>query len=205
MDQHHLQDEEALIRRAQHDPQAFRPLYHYYQPRIFAYIAYRVGQAEDAEDITAEVFMRAVKGLASFTHRGEGAFSAWLFRIAHNEIGRYYGRHQNDNQPLSLDALPEIDSDSLPVDQALQRKEQFAMLRRLLDRLGPRQQEIVTLKFFGELRNREIATILDLDERTIAAHLSRALGELQRLYQLEDTLQTRTTMRKELGSYEPKS
>lgn len=204
MDEFSQQDEQAFILRAQSDPQAFRPLYHYYHPRIFAYVAYRVGAAEDAEDITAEVFMRAVSGLAGFTYRGEGAFSAWLFQIAHNEVRRHYGRRQKDSAALSLDDLPEIESDSPPVDQQVQRKEQFAALRDLIERLSPRQQEIVTLKFFGELRNREIAAVLSLDERTVAAHLSRALNELQRLYSLESALSS-APHRKEHGPYEPES
>lgn len=182
-----LPGEQALIERAKRDPQAFREVYRHYHPRLFAYIAYRVGRAEDAEDITADVFVRVVAGLRRFEWRGDGAFSAWLFRIAYNELNRYFEHSQRHNMALSLDELPEVgDGDRLgsqhTLDQLVLRKEQFAQLREAIGTLSPRRQEIITLKFFGELRNKEIAEVLGLDERTIAAHLCRAVEDLQRWF-----------------------
>jgi DNA-directed RNA polymerase specialized sigma24 family protein len=58
--------------------------------------------------------------------------------------------------------------------------EQFLNLRCLIGTLSPRRQEIITLKFFGGLRNREIALMLALDERTVASHLCRGLEDLHR-------------------------
>jgi RNA polymerase sigma-70 factor (ECF subfamily) len=170
--------EQTLIEMATRDPAAFRALYRRYHGRVFAYVAYRVGRAEDAEDVTAEVFVRVVAGLGRFQWRGDGSFSAWLFRIAHHETARYHGRAQREAIPL--DSLPELHSTGLSPDQEVQRKEQFARLRAAIDRLAPRRQEIIRLKFFAELRNKEIAAILKLDERTVAAHLSRGLADLQR-------------------------
>ena len=66
-------------------------------------------------------------------------------------------------------------------------EERFARLRGLMARLSPRRQEIVTLRFFGELPNREIARVLGLDERTVASHLCRALDDLERLLTQPDT------------------
>ena len=168
-----------LLEKARLEPQAFIPIYQHFYPRVYAYVAYRVGRADDAEDIVSEVFMRVIAKLNQFEYRGEGSFSAWLFRIASNEVNRFYNRNRHGSDNVSLDLVPDIESENLPVEIMVQKKEQFVHLRHLIDRLSPRRQEIVQLKFFGELRNFEIADILGLDERTVAAHLSRALDDLR--------------------------
>jgi RNA polymerase sigma-70 factor (ECF subfamily) len=175
--------EHALIARARRgDADAFRALYRRYFPRVYAYTAYRVGRAQDAEDITAEVFVKAVAGLARFEDRGAGAFGAWLFRIAHSQIALFYRQQRRINESIALDDLPDIQGGELPLEQAVQRKEQFARLRVLCLALAPRRREVLLLRFFGGLRNQEIAEVLGLDERTVASHLSRALDDLRRRY-----------------------
>jgi histidinol dehydrogenase len=124
-----------------------------------------------------------VENLDQFEYRGDGSFGAWLFRIAYNQIQQFY--RQRHIEVFSLDDLPDLQSDSPSLDQILAQKERFARLRDALATLSPRRQEIVTLKFFGGLRNQEIAEVLDLNERTVASHLSRALDDLQRIYQKE--------------------
>jgi RNA polymerase sigma-70 factor (ECF subfamily) len=177
--------ERQLIERAPHNAEAFRALYRHYFPRVYGYVAYRVGRTADAEDIVADVFLKLLENLGQFSYRGEGSFAAWLFRIAHNAVGQFYRR---DNPTASLDEMADLQSDELSVDQAVQQREQFRQLREQVMQLSRRRQEIVTLKFFGGLRNIEIADVLGLDERTVAAHLSRAVADLQRLYQTEETL-----------------
>ncbi|MBZ0280726.1 MAG: sigma-70 family RNA polymerase sigma factor [Anaerolineae bacterium] len=176
--------ERHLLERALHDAEAFRALYRHYFPRIYGYVAYRVGRAADAEDVVAEVFIKVLENLAQFEYRGEGSFAAWIFRIAHNAIGQFYRR---ENPTDSLDDLPDLQSDDPLPDQTVQRTEQFRHLREQVMQLSPRRQEIITLKFFGGLRNTEIAAVLGLDEHTVAAHLSRALADLQRQYQTEES------------------
>jgi RNA polymerase sigma-70 factor (ECF subfamily) len=95
----------------------------------------------------------------------------------------YY--RQQDRVALSVesrDGLIEFTSHTPLPEQVLTQQETFQQIRALVATLSPRRQEIITLKFFGGLRNYEIAQILGLDERTIAAHLSRGLQDLQRRY-----------------------
>lgn len=172
------ESEQALIQRARSDPDAFRTIFRNMHPRVFAYIAYRVGRAEDAEDITAEVFMRVANGLSRFEYRGEGSFTAWLFQIAHREVARFFSRKRIDAD-IPLDELPDIAGYDPTPEQALVRKERFAAVRAALADLPPRRAEVLTLKFYGELRNKEIAEVLGLDERTVASNLSRALDQLE--------------------------
>ncbi|MCA0459029.1 MAG: sigma-70 family RNA polymerase sigma factor [Chloroflexi bacterium] len=176
-------DEQQMVIEARRDPAAFRALYQRYLPRVYAYVAYRVGREADAEDLTADIFIKVVEGLAGFEDRGEGAFAAWVFRIAHNHVSQFY--RQQGQLAVSFDELPDIASESPTPETLYQRQEQFNRLRQRIANLSPRRQEIVTLRFFGELRNNEIAEVLGLDERTVAAHLCRAIEDLQRQYEPE--------------------
>jgi RNA polymerase sigma-70 factor (ECF subfamily) len=172
------EDEQTLVEHARHDPEAFRKLYRLYIGRVYGYVAYRVKSRQDAEDITAEVFMKVVTQLARFEYRGYGSFAAWVFRIANNEVVQFFRRQRS--MTVSLDDLPDIRSSQLTPDEALLLQEQFTRLAALIDTLPPRRQEVITLRFYGNLRNREIAEVLHLDEHTVASHLSRALADLRR-------------------------
>ncbi len=175
--------EREIIERARTEPGAFRELYRAWFPRVYAYVAYRVGRVPDAEDLTAEIFLKIVQSLNQFEYRGTGSFAAWIFRIAHNAVSQFYRQHRLE--PQSLDDLPDIQSDEPAPDEALLLKERFQRLRTRIALLSPRRQEIITLRFFGGLRNQEIAAVLNLDERTVAAHLCRAIEDLQRYYDAE--------------------
>jgi RNA polymerase sigma-70 factor (ECF subfamily) len=185
------EQEAAAIRRARADPRAFVDLYDYYFPRIHAYVNYRVNDQQDAEDIISDVFLSAMRGIKRFRPTHGNSFAAWLFRIAHNRIIDHYKRHDRDE--VSLDPkTPAMEAVSLlgaPLtsrtprpEEALTQQETFEQMRALLATLSPRRQEVITLRFFGGLRNQEIAVILGLDERTIASHLSRGLQDLRNLY-----------------------
>lgn len=178
---HHEKD---WVEQAKHDVKAFTHLYNHYFPRLYAYVSYRVGRAHDCEDIVADTFVRVVEGLPGFEWRHSGAFAAWLFRIARNLINDRYRqrKRQGTDEILTWEELPELEDNALLPDEVILQKEQFARLYHLVGELPGRRQEVITLKFFGELRNREIAEVLGLDERTVASHLYRGLQDLNRLF-----------------------
>jgi RNA polymerase sigma-70 factor, ECF subfamily len=178
-------EEQSLIAQVSRNPEAFSSLYQHYYPRIFAYVAYRVGSKQEAEDLTAAIFIKVIESIDRFEYRAPGAFATWLFRIAHNEVQQFY-RTLYRREIVPLDDLPDIESADLLPDEAFARKEQFARLRGALISLSPRRQEIITLRFFGGLRNNEIAAVLALDERTVASHLYRGLEDLKQFYQQEE-------------------
>jgi RNA polymerase sigma-70 factor, ECF subfamily len=179
-------DERALVREAQQHADGFRRLYQQYFPRVYAYVAYRIGQRQDVEDVVSTIFIKVMEHLRRFEDRGAGSFAAWLFRIALNEVHQFY-RTQQRHEWVSLDELPEITAPQGSPDDQLQRQERFARLARWLAQLSPRRREIISLRFFAELRNQEIAAVLGLDERTVASHLCRGLEDLQQKYQLEES------------------
>ena len=177
-----LDDEDLWVEEARHDAEAFRRLYARLFDGVYAYVSYRVGRVQDTEDLVAETFLRVAEGIGRFEWRHEGSFSAWTFRIAHNLVANFHRRNRRREEPLPLHELPEIPGNTPLPDDILVRKESFDQLRRLILELPPRQQEVITLRFFGGLRNREIAEVLRLDDRTVASHLCRGLEELRRKY-----------------------
>jgi RNA polymerase sigma-70 factor (ECF subfamily) len=180
------EQEYEYIQQAQKDPRAFMHLYDHYFPRIYAYVRYRVHNSQDAEDLIADTFFKAIRKLGLFKWCNEGSFAAWLFRIAHNLIVDYYRQHKHVALSFeSGDDLTELANHTPSPEVVLTQQEAFWQVRALIATLSPRRQEVVTLKFFGGLRNYEIANILGLDERTVASHLSRGLRDLQTRYAVQ--------------------
>jgi len=103
-----LLEEKEIIQRAKRDPQAFGLLFDkYYQP-IFGYILRRTANVALAQDLTSQTFLKALKKLKRFKWRNV-PFSAWLFRIATNEVNAFY-RYQKRHKKILIEDLPEISS-----------------------------------------------------------------------------------------------
>ena len=84
--------ERAMLAIALEDQDAFQEIYEHYLPRVYAYVSYRVARKQDAEDLVSDKFYDVVNRLETFEWRGNGSFSAWLFRIASNLIADFYRR-----------------------------------------------------------------------------------------------------------------
>jgi RNA polymerase sigma-70 factor (ECF subfamily) len=174
-------DERDCVIRAATDPNAFTRLYSHYFPRVYAYARSRVEGEQEAEEIVSDIFLKVVERLDRFRWRHSQSFAAWLFRIARNVlIDRSRGVRRG--AVVSLGEAPDLVSRSPLPDQAALDAEELATLHQLLATLSPRRQEAITLRFFGELRNQEIAQVLGIDERTVAAHICRGLEELHQKY-----------------------
>jgi RNA polymerase sigma-70 factor (ECF subfamily) len=185
-------DEQRLIEQARCDPPAFGQVYQHYFPRLYAYVWYRVGTTPETEDLVADIFLKVVAALRAgrFEWRHAGSFAAWLFRVAHNSVRDYRRDHQRGMPPLPLDAVADLPARTPLPEEGVLQQEEVAVLRRLLATLSPRRQEVITLKFFAGLRNTEIATVLGLDERTVASHLSRGLADLHSKFLAEQASYT---------------
>jgi RNA polymerase sigma-70 factor (ECF subfamily) len=174
-------DERQWVARAADDPAAFTRLYTHYFPRLYAYARYRVETEHEAEEVVAETFLKVVEALDRFEWRHPRSFAAWVFRIAYHVLVDRTRRAQRV-QTETFAGLPHLVSRDILPDEAAVRAEEFAHLHRLLATLSPRRQEIISLRFFAGLRNHEIAHVLGIDERTVAAHLCRGLEELYQKY-----------------------
>jgi RNA polymerase sigma factor (sigma-70 family) len=158
----------------------FAELFQLYYPRIYNYLRYRVDSQEDAEDLTSTAFERAYACREQFDE-AKGTFSAWLFRVAHNTLANYYRMRR---RRLTHEAEGDLPADLVtpepwPEAQVIQG-EAIARLLQGLRHLRERDQEVITLKFAGQLSNREIGQTMNLSEKTVSVVLWRAM---QRLHQ----------------------
>lgn len=150
---------------------------------MYNYVRYRISDDAEAEDLTSEIVERALTYLASYDPR-KGAFSTWLFRIAHNTLVNYFRQSKRRSQYHAVldDAVYELAADDPTPEEAMMRDQSAARLLACLGTLRPRQQEILALRFAGQLKNREIARVLKMNERTVSVTILRALRKLRQQF-----------------------
>ena len=176
----------ALVDQAQQgDREALEELYLIHFDRIYSYLHVSVGNRHDAEDLTTQTFLRMLEKIGSFKWQS-APFSAWLFRIAHN-LAMDHFRARRRWQPE--EEVPEQPGEEEPSAEleAMQSIGRESMLK-LIDRLSPEQQQVLTLKFVFNFANADVAAILGKSEGAIKSLQHRALVSLQK--QLEKREQT---------------
>ncbi len=162
-------DERHLIEAAQQDPSRFAGLYEANVDRVYAYIARRVQNRAEAEDLTSEVFHHALANIRKFEWRGI-AFAAWLRRIASNMMADRWQRAARE----ITDPAPE-DSAEPGADEI----ERHAMLFQLVDGLPEDQRRVVNARFVEQRSIREIAQELGRSEGAVKQLQFRALENLR--------------------------
>jgi len=176
-----VQREEELVRRAQkHDPAAFGQLYEEHFDRIYRYIVLRVRNRADAEDLTQQVFLRALEHIGSYRYRGM-PFSSWLFRIAHNQVVDHWKKKSREKvKLLTQDEMAEAGalSDDDPADLA-ERKVGLEQLAEACERLSDGQREVISLRFAGGLSVAETAKVMGKREGAVKVLQHVALKKLR--------------------------
>jgi len=181
-----LEQEETLVQKSQEDIKAFGELYDEYYARIFNYALRRTASIEIAQDVTSEVFFKALKNLKRFRWCGI-PFSAWLYRIATNEIANYFRNYRHRQYNLegvsnsSNVSNPSAETEILEAEVELQRHEEFLMLHENISKLPVKYQEVITLRFFQNKQVKEVSEILGKREGTVKSLLHRGLEKLRRL------------------------
>jgi RNA polymerase sigma-70 factor, ECF subfamily len=162
-----LLDEENLVRRAQQgETEAFSQLYEAYFDKIYRYMAVRIQNEMEAEDMTQQVFIKMLKSIDSYTIKGI-PFSSWLYRIAHNQLIDHY-RMQNKRATVPIDEIPERANDDDP-QRNFEQKMDVEQLMQATKKLTAAQQEVISLRFTGELSIAECAEIMGKSEGAIKA------------------------------------
>ena len=145
--------------------------------RIYRYLRYHVRSADEAEELTAETFLRAVRGAESYD-ASRGSAKAWLFRIAQNVL-RDARRRERRREWLPLGALRDVAWEAPSPEERLLREEEVAALLRAVAGLGDRDRELVSLRYGSELEYGEIAELLGIGEGAVRTRLWRALSRLR--------------------------
>jgi RNA polymerase sigma-70 factor (ECF subfamily) len=167
-------DERLLVEAAQKDPARFAELYESNFERVYAYVARRVGDRAETEDLTSEVFHHALSNLRRFEWRGI-PFAAWLFRIAANLIS---DRWQRTNREQLVDEPEQIES-APAKNVELEEVERRATLFRLVDTLPAEQRRVVVLRFVEQKSIKEVARDIRKTEGAVKQLQFRALTTLR--------------------------
>jgi RNA polymerase sigma-70 factor, ECF subfamily len=164
------------IERAKTDPAAFGQLYDRYAGQIYRFVRARVHDDGEAEDITAEVFLSALRHIKSYQDQGR-PFSCWLYRIAANAIASHYRSRRTE---VSLDEeLALCGAMADPVDVVVQR-DRVRSIWGAVDRLPPQQRAAMVLKFAEDLSMEEVGALLGKSPAAAKLLIYRAVQRLRR-------------------------
>jgi len=146
--------------------------------RIYRYLRYHVTSADEADELTAETFLRAVRAAGSFDP-ARGNAKAWLFRIAQNVL-RDARRRERRHGSVSIETFRDLVSDAPSPEERLLHDEEVRRLLAAMEELPERDREVVSLRYASELEYAEMAAILGIREAAVRTRLWRALGRLRK-------------------------
>ena len=165
------------IQAAQKDAAMFRPLYNRYFEQIFQFIYKRTLNEDLCADICSQVFLKAMQRLDGYTFQGV-PFSAWLFRIASNEVAQHYRTTQKSRvvsvEDFTLNSIiDELDTDDLAAYRNV--------LVHALEELKSEDLEIIELRFFEQRPFKEVADLLGITESNAKVRTYRVLERLKKI------------------------
>ena len=171
-----VQEEWLEIQAAQQNPARFRPLYERYYDPIFRFIIRRTSDMDLSADLCSQVFLKALQRISSYQFRGV-PFSAWLFRIASNEIAQHFrslkGKRTVSAEEIQLGEMAEE-------MEAEQTAWQVEDLVKAMDQLKETDLILIEMRFFEQRPFKEIAQILDITESNAKVKTYRILEKMKR-------------------------
>jgi len=172
------QDEEELIERARAlDSDAWSTLYKRHHAKIYRYMLIQTNNSAVAEDLAAEVFLRAVRSIRGFQFRGF-SLAPWLYRIGHHVAIDHFRRAPRPT--VEITEMPSQRNDGDP-EEALARSQDVAELRQALRQLHDEQRQVLLLRFVQGLSTHEVAESIGKSDQAVKALQYRALNGLRRL------------------------
>lgn len=169
--------EELIIKAKKGNSEAFAKIYDLFSDRVYRFAYFRVGSREEAEDITAAIFLKLWKNLKTYQIQKGIPFEAWIFKMTRNKIIDFY---RTRKQRISLENIPEIGEtdgqfEELEINLSMEKVAAGIM------KLPPTYQEIITLKYVEDLENEEIEKILNKPIPQIRVLQSRAIKALRKV------------------------
>jgi len=187
IDNNRIENDGRLIAEAQTDPAALARLYRRHYDAVFRYCVHRLFDRHLAEDLTSEVFLKAVENFYKFKG-SEKQFRNWLYAIATNTVNNYL--RKAGRREKALKAVYQSSRDN--ARNCEKTSPSLIALKKAMLGLKPKYQTIITLRFFENLKLNEIADIVDSGYGTVRSRMSRALKLLAK----------RTVTEKEAMDYE---
>jgi RNA polymerase sigma factor (sigma-70 family) len=161
--------------------ETFAKLYDENMSKVYRYIYYRVSNQQLAEDLTSDVFEKALDNFDKYNSK-KASFSTWVFTIARNRIIDFY-RAQPKIQMVNIEEAVETPSRDPGPEEKAENSEEEQLLRECISKLPQNEQEIIRLKFTMEMTNREIAKATGLTETNVGVMLYRIIRKLRDNFQ----------------------
>jgi RNA polymerase sigma-70 factor (ECF subfamily) len=152
-------------------------LYDEYYDKIARYVFVRLGNRTEAEDITGEVFLKALESLGSYKERGV-PMQAWLFKIAHNLVVDYF-RKSAKRKTVPVDTVQVVDE--MDPQAVAETNIEFARVSNAMEQLTPSQRQVLQLRFFGELTSEEVGRIMNKSDGAVRELQSAAIKSLRKM------------------------
>ena len=183
-------DAEIVEQARKGDPLAWEKLVVRHTKRIYNLCFRFVGRADQAEDLTQDVFIKVFRHLSSYNSES-GQFVTWMMSVGRNLLIDHYRQSKDDRVTVSatvedddeLSILDTLPANQLSAQAEMEREERAVLLRRALDRLPPQLKEAVILRDLEELSYEEIEEILKVPEGTVKSRINRGRVELAKSLQ----------------------
>ena len=165
-----------VLKASQGDQDAFGNLYELFLDQIYRYVYFRVGNQEDAEDLTENSFVKAWQAMLKEPEKPIRNFSAWIYSIARNLITDHFRR----KKPVQMEEIAEtIKMSTDEVEDTIIEEAEFAELAAAMQNLDERSYQVIQLRFLLNRSHAETAAVLDLEEGHIRVLQYRALKKLK--------------------------
>ncbi|MEM7106845.1 MAG: sigma-70 family RNA polymerase sigma factor [Bacteroidota bacterium] len=172
-------EEYDMVKRAQKNPEDFAPIYLKYYDRLFLFIQKRLDNLDATAEVTSRVFLKSLKNISRYKYQGV-PFSAWLYRVAINEINLFFReQHKMDRVVHITDdhvniIISEIDYSTPVLDPCI-------LVPVLLEQLNEAEIQLIELRFFEELSFKEIGYLLGLKEVNAKIKTYRVIDKLRKI------------------------
>lgn len=173
-----IKEELAIIKRAKVDPEAFGFIYEKYYQQIFLFIDRRIDDQATSGDLTSQVFLKSMINLHKYTFKGL-PFSAWLYRIATNQVNEFY-RDSKNQRVISLEDH-HIEDVFEEIDLLKDEVEPTELLIELLNELNEDEVQLLELRFFEKRAFKEVAFILNITENNAKVKTYRILDKMKKI------------------------
>ncbi len=164
------------------DPSRFEQMYEEYFRRIYNFVFCRLLHKERTEEVVSQIFMKVLEKSPSYDER-KGTFNTWIFTVARNTLNDFY-RLRKVTVSLDDDCFTDTMVD-FEEQSRLIADEELRELYRALTALDEKTRTVITLKYFGELTNREISAQTGINESTVSTLCLRGISKLQKALELE--------------------
>lgn len=163
---------------------AIAALYETHFERVARYIAVRIGDFPEAEDLASEVFIRALRSVDSFKDTG-APMEAWVFKIAHNIVVDHLRKKQRRPSTTPIEETFDLANDDNPVEEA-ERKEELERVTMAMERLTESQRQVLGLRFGSEMTAEEVAKVMNKKPGAVREMQSAAVKRLRDILQAQE-------------------